>query len=400
MVSRRAQIVLGLAVLLASAFAATSAGQGPARRLTARPRQGDRGEGEARAEAARQARASPGSASALNKARQAGHRDLQGEGRRPGLPPISTASRSSRSRPGSSQPRSRRPIGSRDPSHRRLRRARGRRHGNARRTRDRRDERLHALEQPRLAGINTASIGDPIIQPGDADGGSDPAIASRRSPRTRRSTSAGGTNTMDAAHRADVDGERGHVDACPTATARRARHDARLHRPGGPEVRRTTGSSSGTSRDRRRRSTSATSPDRRLLPGAGAVRRPVLDRPGPVQRARRLGLAHRHAGRKPAGRPALRGRRRPHDREPDRPVLQRFGVTIDGARTDGRASARSHRSLRARRRRAASSLSWTAPAFDGGSPITNYRVYRGTSPGRRDVPASAGTSTSFVGLER
>ncbi len=36
--------------------------------------------------------------------------------------------------------------------------------------------------------------------------------------------------------------------------------------------------------------------------------------------------------------------------------------------------------------RGPSSLSWTAPAFDGGSPITNYKVYRGTSAGARGLP--------------
>ncbi len=41
-----------------------------------------------------------------------------------------------------------------------------------------------------LAGVNTASIGDPIIQPGDVDGGQrSRPIASRRSPPTRPSTS-------------------------------------------------------------------------------------------------------------------------------------------------------------------------------------------------------------------
>jgi len=47
------------------------------------------------------------------------------------------------------------------------------------------------------------------------------------------------------------------------------------------------------------------------------------------------------------------------------------------------------------------SLSWTAPASDGGSPLASYRVYQGTSPGfAPGIPVSTitGTSTTVTGL--
>ena len=76
-------------------------------------------------------------------------------------------------------------------------------------------------------------------------------------------------------------------------------------------------------------------------------------------------------------------------------VLQRFGVTIDGSvPTNGPPSAPT--GLAAVAGDAQVSLSWTAPSFDGGSAVSNYRVYRGTSPNGETFLANAGTATSFT----
>ena len=117
--------------------------------------------------------------------------------------------------------------------------------------------------------------------------------------------------------------------------------------------------------------------------------------PGTVQRARRLRLAHRHSGWEPARRAPFRGRRRADDRQPDRPVLQRFGVTIDGhaarRRTAGAPSL-----AHGLAGDGSVSLSWNAPSFDGGSALTGYRSTAARAPGSETFLESTGTATSFV----
>jgi fibronectin type 3 domain-containing protein len=40
-------------------------------------------------------------------------------------------------------------------------------------------------------------------------------------------------------------------------------------------------------------------------------------------------------------------------------------------------------------------LSWTAPTSDGGSPITGFRIYRGTSSATKVILATVGTVTTY-----
>ncbi len=159
-----------------------------------------------------------------------------------------------------------------------------------------------------LAGINTASIGDPIIQPGNVDGGSDPADRIATLAAYQTIDFNGGNNTMDAAIALTSTANVGTATpadgyGAPSSVTTQASIGMAVQKYG-----RTTGFQLG--------SVAATNVSvdvcylllfNLCLQEARFVGQ-ISVSPGVLQRGRRLGLAHRHAGGEPARRAALRGR--------------------------------------------------------------------------------------------
>ena len=172
-----------------------------------------------------------------------------------------------------------------------------------------------------FAGVNTAAVGDPIIHPGDVDGGSDPSDRIGTLYAYETIDFDGSLNTMDAAIALTSAADVGTGTPCRRVRRSESGHSHGVYRVAGAEVRQNDGVPARERRgDRpvRRRLLHRT---RSVLPAGGAFCRADLDLSRSFQRSRRLRLADRDAERESAGRTALRGRRRPDDRLPDRPGL-------------------------------------------------------------------------------
>ncbi len=246
-----------------------------------------------------------------------------------------------------------------------------------------------------FAGINTASIGDPIIQPGDVDGGNDPADRIGTLYAYQEIDFNGGNNTMDAALALTTSANTGTTTpsdgyGTPSNVTTAAAIGQAVQKYG-----RTTGLQLG--------SVAATNvtvdvcylvifefclQEARFV-GQISVSPGTFSAPGDSG-----SLIVTQGGNQPvallfAGGDGLT------IGSPIDPILQRFGVTIDGTPPgDGPPGAPT--ALSALAGDGSVSLSWNAPSFDGGSELTGYGVYRGTSPGSETFLESTGTGTSFV----
>jgi fibronectin type 3 domain-containing protein len=247
-----------------------------------------------------------------------------------------------------------------------------------------------------FAGINTASVGDGIIQPGVADGGSDPADRIGTLAAYQTINFSGGNNTMDAAIALVTPATVGTATppdgyGLPSSITAPAVVGQAVQKYG-----RTTGLQLGTVA-----ATNVTVDVCYLLlfefclqearfVGQVSVSPGAFSAPGDsgsliVTQGTNQPVALLFAG----GDGLTIG-------TPIDVVLQRFGVTIDG-QPPGEGPPSAPSGLSAVAGDGSVSLSWTAPSFDGGSPISGYRVYRGQSPGGESfLESTTGPGTTFV----
>ncbi|MCI0635996.1 MAG: hypothetical protein L0206_19085, partial [Actinobacteria bacterium] len=233
-----------------------------------------------------------------------------------------------------------------------------------------------------FAGVNTASIGDPITQPGPDDGGSDPGDRIATLADYQAIDFNGGDNTMDAAIALTSAGDVGTATppdgyGAPSTTPTAASIGMGVQKYG-----RTTGLQLGTVEDislmvdvcyfpfgefcfpgyeARFVNQISVSPGTFSAPGDSGSLMVTQGGNQPVA------LLFAGDGNLTIGNPII-------------PVLQRFNATIEGGPpVNGPPTAPTN--LRATAGDSLVELTWNAPTFDGGSSVTHYRVFRGPSPG-------------------
>ena len=406
-VSRRAQVVLGLAVLLASAFAATSAGQSSTR-IALRPDATSPMLTKAIAAQSTRARVwrnAPGIVGSGVGVTSAGRPVIEVFTTRPGVsvPKTLAGVRVRTVRTGmivarSATLRYTRPVpigvstGLADFATGTL----GARVSNG--------ANVYALSNNHVfAGVNQASIGDHILQPGPVeDGGIDPGDLIATLADYQEIDFSGSPNTIDAAIALTTTGDVGTATlpdgyGSPSSTTVPASVGMQVQKYG-----RTTGFTTG--------SISAVNVDVDVcyfpltdticFPGFQAHfvnQFSVPDGSVPFSASGDSGsLIVAQGSNQPVGL-LFAGGDGLTIANPIGAVLQRFNVTIDGT-PSGPGPPSAPTALAGIAGDGQVALTWNAPSFDGGSQIAGYRVYRGTSPNPTNVLASGVATTSYTDL--
>ncbi|HEU5491172.1 MAG TPA: fibronectin type III domain-containing protein, partial [Gaiellaceae bacterium] len=245
-----------------------------------------------------------------------------------------------------------------------------------------------------FAGVNTASIGDSIISPGDVDGGSDPGDRIGTLAAYQEIDFNGGTNTMDAAIALTTPANVGTSTPAdgygePSPVTAAASSGLAVQKYG-----RTTGLQLGSVVD-----TNLSVDVCYIAFGEFCVQEArfagqISVSPGPFSAPGDSGSLIVTQGTNQPVALLFAGGDGLTIGSPIDLVLQRFGVTIEGTPPgDGPPGAPT--SLSATPGDDLVDLTWNAPTFDGGSDVTHYVVYRATSPGQETFLAMS-TSTTYV----